>query len=58
MKFINVALVLAASVCGQDLGSLPTCAQDCLAKFTTGDSIGDCGRLDAKCICASDSWYG
>ncbi|KAK5628155.1 hypothetical protein RRF57_003870 [Xylaria bambusicola] len=39
-----------------DLGNLPDCAKNCLAEYTTGDKIGDCARLDAKCICASDTF--
>ncbi|KAI0966968.1 hypothetical protein F4678DRAFT_447846 [Xylaria arbuscula] len=30
--------------------------KSCLAEYTTGNQIGDCARLDAKCICASDSF--
>ncbi|KAI0879296.1 hypothetical protein GGS24DRAFT_440350 [Hypoxylon argillaceum] len=53
MKPATVAFTLASAAVAQDL---PDCAKSCLAKFTTGDQIGDCARLDAKCICASDSF--
>ncbi|GAP90503.1 putative extracellular membrane 8-cysteine CFEM [Rosellinia necatrix] len=57
MKHTVATLILASAVVAQDgLGALPDCARDCLAKFTTGSQIGDCARLDAKCICASDSF--
>ncbi|GAW18812.1 hypothetical protein ANO14919_082940 [Xylariales sp. No.14919] len=56
MKLATVALALASAVVAQDLGALPDCAKNCLSEFTTGNQIGDCARLDAKCICASDSF--
>ncbi|KAI8629273.1 hypothetical protein F5Y19DRAFT_95634 [Xylariaceae sp. FL1651] len=56
MRPTVVAFVLTGAVIAQDLGALPDCAKNCLAKFTTGDSIGDCSRLDAKCICSSSSF--
>ncbi|KAI1365012.1 hypothetical protein F5Y08DRAFT_193456 [Xylaria arbuscula] len=56
MKLVTIFLALTSVVVAQDLGNLPNCAKNCLAEYTTGDKIGDCGRLDAKCICASDSF--
>ncbi|KAI0109595.1 hypothetical protein GGR51DRAFT_100525 [Nemania sp. FL0031] len=53
MKPVIAVFTLASA---QELGGLPDCAKNCLAQFTMGDSIGDCARLDAKCICASDSF--
>ncbi|KAI5920800.1 hypothetical protein F4810DRAFT_399812 [Camillea tinctor] len=55
MKAIAVTLVFGL-VAAQNLGALPACARDCLTDFTTGDKIGNCPRLDAKCICQSDSF--
>ncbi|KAI3332570.1 hypothetical protein F4824DRAFT_504004 [Ustulina deusta] len=56
MKLVIITLALASAVVAQDLGALPECARNCLAEYTTGNQIGDCARLDAKCICASDSF--
>ncbi|KAI0815648.1 hypothetical protein GGR55DRAFT_675265 [Xylaria sp. FL0064] len=56
MKFVTITLVLASAVVAQDLGALPDCAKNCLAQYTTGNQIGNCARLDAKCICASDTF--
>ncbi|KAI0404492.1 hypothetical protein F4802DRAFT_231150 [Xylaria palmicola] len=56
MRSTIVILTLASAVVSQDLGALPDCAKDCLTQFTTGSQIGNCARLDAKCICASDSF--
>ncbi|KAI1755021.1 hypothetical protein F4782DRAFT_430081 [Xylaria castorea] len=56
MKLAIVALALASGIVAQDLGALPDCAKDCLTEFTTGNQIGDCARLDAKCICANDAF--
>ncbi|KAI1351141.1 hypothetical protein F5Y01DRAFT_283529 [Xylaria sp. FL0043] len=56
MKFVTITLALASAVVAQDLGALPDCAKNCLAQYTTGNQIGDCERLDAKCICASDTF--
>ncbi|KAI0489552.1 hypothetical protein F4859DRAFT_509138 [Xylaria cf. heliscus] len=57
MKIAIVTLALVSSVVAQDgLGALPDCAKNCLAEFTTGNQIGDCARLDAKCICANDAF--
>ncbi|KAH8197165.1 hypothetical protein TruAng_008658 [Truncatella angustata] len=35
---------------------LPQCARDCLAKFTSGASIGGCAQIDAKCICSQQAF--
>ncbi|KAI8956341.1 hypothetical protein F4801DRAFT_12956 [Xylaria longipes] len=56
MKLAIVTLALASGVVAQDLGALPDCAKGCLAEFTTGSQIGDCARLDAKCICANNAF--
>lgn len=56
MKPTLAILTLASAGVAQDLGALPDCAKNCLAEFTTGSQIGDCARLDAKCICASDTF--
>ncbi|KAI1436609.1 hypothetical protein GGR50DRAFT_197611 [Xylaria sp. CBS 124048] len=56
MKFLIATLALASTVVAQELGALPDCAKNCLAEFTTGNQIGDCARLDAKCICASSTF--
>ncbi|KAI1423046.1 hypothetical protein F5Y12DRAFT_558299 [Xylaria sp. FL1777] len=56
MKFGTIIFALVSAVVAQDLGALPDCAKNCLAQYTTGNQIGDCARLDAKCICASDSF--
>ncbi|KAI2635217.1 hypothetical protein GGS21DRAFT_517589 [Xylaria nigripes] len=56
MKSVIITLALASTIIAQDLGGLPDCAKNCLAEFTTGDKIGNCARLDAKCICASNSF--
>ncbi|KAI3331850.1 hypothetical protein HD806DRAFT_172020 [Xylariaceae sp. AK1471] len=56
MKPAIFTFALASAVVAQDLGTLPGCAKNCLAEFTTGNSIGNCARFDAKCICASDSF--
>ncbi|KAH9891546.1 hypothetical protein F4778DRAFT_341380 [Xylariomycetidae sp. FL2044] len=58
MKPAAAMATLVGPVLAQDLGSLPECAKNCLAQFTRGDNIGDCGRFDAKCICGSDSFIG
>ncbi|KAI0542872.1 hypothetical protein GGR58DRAFT_496336 [Xylaria digitata] len=56
MKLVTITLALASAVVAQDLDALPDCAKNCVTEFTTGNQIGDCARLDAKCICASDSF--
>ncbi|KAI0526125.1 hypothetical protein F5B22DRAFT_269768 [Xylaria bambusicola] len=56
MKLVAILLAFASIVVTQDLGNLPDCAKSCLAEYTTGNKIGDCARLDAKCICASDTF--
>ncbi|KAI0196254.1 hypothetical protein EV127DRAFT_477167 [Xylaria flabelliformis] len=56
MKLAIVTLALASGIVAQDLGALPDCAKDCLAKYTTGNQIGSCARLDAKCICANNDF--
>ncbi|KAI1304754.1 hypothetical protein F5Y03DRAFT_395278 [Xylaria venustula] len=57
MKLVTITfLALVSAVVAQDLGALPNCAKNCLAEYTTGNQIGDCARLDAKCICASNSF--
>ncbi|KAI0430936.1 hypothetical protein F5Y09DRAFT_210492 [Xylaria sp. FL1042] len=56
MKFVTITLALVSAVVAQDLGALPDCAKNCLTQYTVGDEIGDCARLDAKCICASDAF--
>ncbi|KAI1180528.1 hypothetical protein F4777DRAFT_573758 [Nemania sp. FL0916] len=56
MKPVIVIFTLASAIVAQDLGDLPPCAKNCLAEFTTGNQIGNCARLDAKCICGSDTF--
>ncbi|TGJ88228.1 hypothetical protein E0Z10_g547 [Xylaria hypoxylon] len=56
MNLVIIILALASAIVAQDLGALPDCAKNCVAEFTTGSQIGDCARLDAKCVCASDSF--
>ncbi|KAI1130422.1 hypothetical protein F5Y10DRAFT_263115 [Nemania abortiva] len=62
MKPAIVISTLASAAAAQELGDLPDCARpplgqkNCLTEFTAGDQIGGCARLDAKCICASDSF--
>ncbi|KAI0437813.1 hypothetical protein F4803DRAFT_555642 [Xylaria telfairii] len=71
LAIVTLALV-SGRVIAQELGALPDCAiagfasrancgcplnqKDCLTEFTAGDKIGDCARLDAKCICANDAF--
>ncbi|KAI1826498.1 hypothetical protein F4861DRAFT_497461 [Xylaria intraflava] len=56
MKLAIAILAIASTIVAQDLSGLPDCAKNCLAEFTTGNQIGNCARLDAKCICASSSF--
>lgn len=39
--------LFAASVTAQGIQGLPTCAASCV-----GNSFGNCGTLDVKCICS------
>ncbi|KAI0124660.1 hypothetical protein BJ170DRAFT_468852 [Xylariales sp. AK1849] len=52
MKTTLVTLALVSWVVGQSLDGLPSCAKDCVTKFTSGSSIGGCPQIDAKCICS------
>ncbi|KAI1327548.1 hypothetical protein F5Y16DRAFT_371605 [Xylariaceae sp. FL0255] len=56
MKLISITLALALAGAAVAQNGLPPCAQNCLAEFTTGNSIGNCPRLDAKCICSNNSF--
>ncbi|KAI1197487.1 hypothetical protein F5X97DRAFT_176011 [Nemania serpens] len=55
---IATAVALTSAIVAQDLGGLSDCAKNCLAEFTTGNQIGNCARLNAKCICTSDAFLG
>ncbi|KAH8676348.1 hypothetical protein BX600DRAFT_432861 [Xylariales sp. PMI_506] len=55
MKFDITILALASLAAGQ-LGDLPTCAKSCLTEFTSGDNIGGCAAINAKCICAQSTF--
>ncbi|KAG9242381.1 hypothetical protein BJ878DRAFT_175417 [Calycina marina] len=57
--FLAAAFAAITSVCtAQAPAGLPSCAQGCVVKFTSGSSIGNCQSSDAKCICSSSSFLG
>ncbi|KAF4976291.1 hypothetical protein FZEAL_7007 [Fusarium zealandicum] len=54
-SFIFPAALFAGLVAAQS-EQLPSCAQPCVTKFTTGDGIAGCSQLDIECICSNDGF--
>ncbi|TDZ21885.1 GPI-anchored CFEM domain protein [Colletotrichum sidae] len=55
MKFAVVAIALAGLAGAQDT-QLPSCAQDCVNRYTTTSAIAGCSQLDIKCICSNSAF--
>ncbi|KAF4461917.1 cell wall [Fusarium albosuccineum] len=56
MKFYVFAYVLLAGFAAAQQEKLPSCAQPCINKYTTGDGIAGCGQFDFKCICGNQDF--
>lgn len=57
MKYISIVAitaVLAGLTSAQN--GLPTCAQSCVTRYTSGSEIGGCTNLDVACICSNSSF--
>ncbi|EQB48791.1 hypothetical protein CGLO_11946 [Colletotrichum gloeosporioides Cg-14] len=55
MKFAIVAIAVAG-LAGAQVQQLPTCAQTCVNKYTSGTAIAGCSNLDIKCICSNSGF--
>ncbi|KAF5616651.1 cell wall protein [Fusarium sp. NRRL 52700] len=53
MKLSVFTSVLLAGLVAAQQEKLPTCAEPCVTKYTTGGGIAGCGQLDVKCICSN-----
>ncbi|KAF4981499.1 hypothetical protein FDECE_17686 [Fusarium decemcellulare] len=56
MKFHVFASVLLAGFAAAQQEKLPSCAQPCVNKYTTGDGIAGCGQFQFKCICSNQDF--
>ncbi|KAM5355915.1 hypothetical protein ACJ41O_002561 [Fusarium nematophilum] len=56
MKSFLVSAALFAGLVVAQAGKLPSCAQSCVDKYTTGDGIAGCGQLEVKCICSNENF--
>ncbi|KAG9238635.1 hypothetical protein BJ875DRAFT_450375 [Amylocarpus encephaloides] len=57
MKFTILATVAClAHLAAAQIDGLPTCAQSCVTKFTTGSNIGGCPSINIQCICSSPTF--
>ncbi|KAI9904771.1 hypothetical protein N3K66_001300 [Trichothecium roseum] len=54
-SFLSLTLV-AGLAAAQDLGDIPSCAQDCVKEYVGSGKIADCGPLDIKCICGNSDF--
>jgi len=52
---VFAVLVTFTSAQGGTL-TLPSCAQSCVVKFTSGSNIGGCSSSDIKCICGNSGF--
>ncbi|KAG5664111.1 hypothetical protein KAF25_006696 [Fusarium avenaceum] len=53
MKLSLFTSVLLTGLVAAQQAKLPTCAQPCVDKYTTGGGVAGCGQLDIKCICSN-----
>ncbi|EEU48556.1 uncharacterized protein NECHADRAFT_98798 [Fusarium vanettenii 77-13-4] len=56
MKSTLFIAALFAGLASAQQDKLPTCAQPCVDKYTTGKGIAGCGQFDFKCICSNESF--
>jgi len=54
-NFLIATLALITGLISAQDG-LPTCAQSCVAGFTSGSQIGGCSSVDIVCICSSSTF--
>ncbi|KAH7018077.1 uncharacterized protein B0I36DRAFT_368125 [Microdochium trichocladiopsis] len=55
---MKAVLVLSALVGAVSANTLPSCAQSCVTKFTSGSNIGSCPSSNAACICKNTALLG
>ncbi|RSL49246.1 hypothetical protein CEP54_012525 [Fusarium duplospermum] len=56
MKSTLFIAALFAGLASAQQDKIPTCAQPCVDKYTTGKGIAGCGQFDFKCICSNESF--
>ncbi|KAJ8070296.1 hypothetical protein OCU04_000678 [Sclerotinia nivalis] len=54
ISIVAITAVLAGLTSAQN--GLPTCAQSCVTRYTSGSEIGGCTNLDVACICSNSSF--
>lgn len=53
LSLLTIASGLASVTFAQTASGVPSCAQPCVAKFTSGSSIAGCNGVDVACICSN-----
>ncbi|PHH87348.1 hypothetical protein CDD83_8993 [Cordyceps sp. RAO-2017] len=50
---VVVAATASLAAAQDQLDGMPACARDCVAKYTTGSTVGKCKMGDIACICGN-----